>query len=173
MQKKLSLFLLLSLIPSLAIFIGCGKHEARHGAVGAVAGGAIGNIVTGGRSKGFGTLMGAALGSIIGSEMGRDADDEVADERAERRAKEQQLAHERSKPKSVVIVHAVSETKRAGTWCTTCYKTISINGARRCTDCGDVLVYEKFCDYCHEGFSPRSEYRYCPYCPQRSRLVWR
>ncbi len=171
--KKPLTLLLLSLIPLLTIFTGCGKHEARSGAVGAVAGGALGNIITGGKSKGFGTLVGAALGGILGSEMGRDADGEVADERAERHSKEQQLAYERSKPKSVVVVHTTPAPRHTGNWCSTCYKTVNISGARRCGDCGDVLVYEKFCDYCHEGFSPRSEYRYCPYCPQRSRLVWR
>lgn len=172
MQKNVSFYTLLSiLVGSVFLFSGCGKHEARSGAVGAVAGGAIGNMVTGGQSKGFGTLVGAAIGGILGSEMGRSADEEVADEKAERRSKEIQLAHERSKPKTVVVVHEAPRPH--GTWCTSCYKTVALAGARRCTDCGDVLVYEKYCDYCHESFSPRSDVRYCPYCPHRSRLVWR
>ncbi len=172
MKKNLLSYVLLLFMGSLLIFSGCGKHEARSGAVGAVAGGAIGNMVTGGRSKGLGTLLGAAIGGLFGSEMGKDADGEVADEKAERRSKEQQLAYERSRPKSVVVVHTTKSSCH-GQWCSSCYKTVNLGGARRCPDCGDVLVYEKFCDLCHESFSPRSTYRYCPYCPQRIRLAWR
>ena len=138
MKKNISLHALLTLIITTIFFAGCGKHEARSGAVGAVAGGAIGNMVTGGKSKGFGTLVGAALGGIFGSEMGREADEEVADEKAERRSKEQQLAYERSKPKSVVVVHHTPKPTPHGQWCSTCYKQVGINGAHRCPDCGDT-----------------------------------
>lgn len=170
MKKSLSIYALAFLLITTLIFSGCGKHEARSGAVGAIAGGAIGNIATGGRSKGVGTLAGAALGGLIGSCIGQDADEEVNQERMERRAKEQQLAYERSKPKVVVVHHT---PKYQGSYCSTCYKNVALSGARRCPDCGDVLVYEKFCDLCHESFNPRSEYRYCPYCPQRVRLAYR
>lgn len=155
----------------ISLFSGCGKHETTNGAVGAVAGGALGNLVTGGKSKGFGTLMGAALGGIIGSEVGRNADEEIAEERADRRMTEIQLSREKNKHKKVIVVQTTPRMQ--GTWCSQCSRSVSIEQAKRCPDCGDMLVCEKFCDYCHESFGASSAYRYCPYCPQRSRLVWR
>jgi osmotically inducible lipoprotein OsmB len=53
---------------------GCGgmTQGEKDTAVGAVAGGVIGNVVTGGSA--IGTLGGAALGGIIGHEVGESAD---------------------------------------------------------------------------------------------------
>lgn len=151
-----SLHLTFSILFMVLIFSGCGKHEERGAVGGVITGGAIGNVVTGGKSKGLGTLVGATLGGIIGSEMGRDTDEEIAEEKAGRA--------------KVVIVRS---NPQPGTWCISCHRNVTISGARRCPDCGDILVHDKICSICRETFSPRSSTRYCPYCPERSKLVWR
>lgn len=154
------------LLGSILIFTGCGKHEARGTALGTGAGAGLGYAVGGST----GALVGAAVGGVFGNAAGVDADNDVADEQVERRATQRQLAYEKSKPKTVVV--NVTHPPK-GQWCTTCYKNVQLSGARRCPDCGDALVHDKICGLCGASFSPRSAYRYCPYCPQRSRLEYR
>ena len=147
----------IGMISSVLFFTGCGKNEAAGGAFGAATGAVVGNVVSGGRSKGAGTLIGAAIGHFAGSSMGRSADEQEKQEKMER-------------ANTVRVVH-VERVSRSGKWCQTCHQRVGISHAVRCPDCGDNLVYDKYCRDCRTVFSADSSYQYCPYCENRVRLV--
>lgn len=148
---------LFGMLTPVLFMTGCGKHEAAGGAFGAATGAVVGNVVSGGRSKGAGTLIGAALGHYVGSSAGRSADDQERNEKIER-------------ANSVRVVH-VERTARSSKWCQHCHHRVGISHAVRCPDCGDNLVYDKYCRDCRTVFPADSSYQYCPYCEDRVRLV--
>lgn len=140
------------MIVPVLLLAGCGKHEAAGGTFGAATGAVVGHAVSGGRDKGTGALIGAAVGHYLGSSAGRGADEQ---EKAE---------------KTVRVVH-IERTRRASKWCQTCHQRVSISHAVRCPDCGDSLVYDKFCSDCRTVFPADSSYQFCPYCDDRVKLT--
>ncbi len=166
-KKTLSSFLLLA-ITTLS-FSGCGKHEAAGGAVGATAGAIIGSSLADNRNKTTGAVLGGIIGNMIGGGAGRVADQEEADER--RHEERIRRNHERE----ILVREAEIRKTRAGLdrWCLSCHRQNYIDGAKRCPACGDTLVREKYCNGCLTVFAATSVYRYCPYCYERQRLIYR
>jgi osmotically inducible lipoprotein OsmB len=62
----------LAIAASLSLLIGCSNLSSgqKGAAVGAAAGGVVGNVLTGGSA--LGTVGGAAAGAVIGNEVRRD-----------------------------------------------------------------------------------------------------
>jgi hypothetical protein len=58
-------------------------------------------------------------------------------------------------------------------WCENCRCQCTILGAQSCPDCGATLIREKFCNHCASTFSPRTGYKYCPYCKDKIHLCSR
>jgi len=154
--------LFISLVFSLFLLSGCGKHETSSGAVGAASGAIVGNAVSGEKNKGTGTILGAVIGNYLGRKIGRQED---------RRENEEDAQEKRE-------MHALKEENRylkksLKKWCDNCNRRISIVGANSCPHCGSQLIKEKFCKKCTTLFNPECSYRYCPYCRHNVRLSCR
>lgn len=137
---------------------GCGRHETTGGAFGTATGAMIGAHVAGHRDKATGAILGGLIGNMIGSSAGRVADKEEASEQ-QREAYVRRLEAENN--------------NGFNRWCLSCYRKNKIQGAQRCPTCGDRLVSEKYCGGCLTSFSVESMYRYCPYCREKRRLIYK
>jgi len=143
---------------------GCGKHEAAGSAVGTGAGALIGASVAGRHSQGTGALIGGLIGNIVGGTVGRSADNEEREEKTARRNANYRQA----------IAQAHEENRRLRQkWCCNCSCQVNMEGARSCPRCGHELIREKFCTSCRTVFSPKTGYRFCPYCRDHTILASR
>lgn len=149
----------------LSLFLtGCGKNEATGGTFGAATGALAGAALSGKKSRGEGTLIGALVGTCLGSAIGRSADE---DEEKEERHHEHMVAQAQ--------INALEAERHAlnQKWCSRCNRQFDLVDAHTCPDCGGDLIREKYCKECATKFSPRSGYKFCPYCRDRNLLSCR
>lgn len=143
---------------------GCGRQQAVGGTFGAATGALIGTAVTGRHDQGTGALVGGLVGALAGGAVGQAADEEEADRR--------QIAieiHHRQREAELQEENRRLRDK----WCVQCGNHVCIENARSCPQCGGRLIHEKVCRLCSTHFSPRTGYRYCPYCSDQTPLVGR
>ena len=157
------------LLGMVVTFAGCGKHEASGGAMGATAGAIIGSGLSDRHNRTTGAVLGGIIGNMIGGSVGRAADQEEAEER------QHEVRVRRERERELALREAEARRVQAGLdrWCLSCHRQNAIAGAYRCPSCGDPLIREKYCDGCLTAFSPTSVYRYCPYCHEKRRLLYR
>lgn len=154
---------------SLLTMCGCGKNETAGSLVGGGAGAAIGAAVSGSHNSGTGALIGGLAGTLLGSTIGRAADDDERDEETVRerehqaRIRAQQEARHRHEVAQVQAENRVLK-QTLDRWCINCNRHCTLVGANSCPSCGGQLIHEKVCHMCAAVFSPKSGYRYCPYC---------
>lgn len=157
-------FGLATLCCMLVLTSGCGKNEAAGSVVGTGAGAIIGASVAGRNSQGAGALIGGLIGNIVGGGIGRSADADERDEKDARRDARNRQA----------IAQAHEENRRLREkWCCNCSCLVTMEGARSCPRCGHELIREKFCTSCRTIFSPKTGYRFCPYCRDHTVLASR
>lgn len=156
--------LLCGLICLLFVLAGCGRQQATGSTFGAATGALLGAAVSGHHSQGTGALIGGLAGAMVGGSIGQAADDEEAEEH-----------------KAIVTMHhrqhvaqLEEENRRLrDKWCVRCGNHVTLEGAKSCPQCGGELIREKYCPTCTTLFSPRTGYRFCPYCKQQTRLIGR
>ena len=165
----LTFVLFICSIAGLTLTCGCGKNESAGTVVGGATGAIIGAAVSGGHNQGTGALIGGLAGSLLGSTAGRAADDEDREEEhaVEREHQSRLRAHQEA-CHSHEIAHIQAENRilkqTIVRWCASCNREINLVGANSCPACGGQLIHERFCKMCATTFSPKSGYRYCPYC---------
>lgn len=148
----------------LAIFSGCGKNQATGGTFGAATGAILGAAVAGPHDTGTGVAIGALAGSLLGSSVGQSADEEEAEQQTAVRE-----MHHRQRE-----ARLEEENRRLrDKWCVGCGNHVTLEGAKSCPQCGGELIREKYCKSCTTQFSPRTGYKFCPYCKQQTPLVGR
>ena len=163
-SQVLAGLLLCCSVGSLLIFSGCGRQQASGGTFGAATGALIGAAVSGRHDQGAGAVIGGLVGAMAGSAVGQAADEEeteihnaVVD------------MHHRQK-----VAQLYEENRRLrDKWCVNCGNHVTLEGAKSCPQCGGELIREKVCSTCSTLFSPRTGYRFCPYCRQQTRLIGR
>jgi len=155
---------LLALCCMLVLTSGCGKNEAAGSVVGTGAGAIIGASVAGRNSQGAGALIGGLIGNIVGGGIGRSADSDERDEKNARRDARHRQA--------VAMAHEENRRLREK-WCCNCSCQVNMEGARSCPRCGYELIREKFCTSCRTLFSPKTGYKFCPYCRDHTILASR
>ncbi len=151
----------------IVLMSGCGKNETTGGTIGAASGAVIGEAVAGKKDKATGTLVGALIGGCLGKEIGRAADEEEREEKEVRKRVATKRHINRLQAENRALKRSVAS------WCPSCPQKVKILGARRCPDCGDGLIREKYCSGCAQIFSPALGHRYCPYCRRKTLLSCR
>jgi predicted RNA-binding Zn-ribbon protein involved in translation (DUF1610 family)/preprotein translocase subunit SecG len=162
--NKLVSFSIYTFFVVLTVFLSsCGKHESTGTVFGAATGALAGAAVSNKKERGTGTLIGALVGTCLGSAIGRAADEEENDE--ERQIAQNKIASLKEENREL--------HQNQIRWCSHCGRQFDLLGAHICPDCGGELIREKYCKECHTHFTPRSGYRYCPYCTDRVQLSCR
>jgi len=143
---------------------GCGRQQSAGGTFGAATGALIGSAVTGHHDHAAGAVIGGLVGALAGSAVGQAADEEEA---------EQHNALVDMQHRQRVAELQEENRRLRDKWCVCCGNHVTLEGAKSCPQCGGRLIREKHCRTCSTQFSPRTGYRYCPYCSDQTPLVGR
>ncbi len=189
-DKYLFFFFAASLVlGSSILFVGCGKHEARGGTIGAISGAVIATSLANEKNKDAALVAGGVLGNYIGRKIGADTDRKKrAQKEAELEKKVEAAAEKKvAKLSEKVAVKLAEETQKLkqetngyypngkktkvklvtldkNKWCDTCGITVSLRGAKNCPYCGSKLLVQQVCPQCETIFKGAESYKYCPYC---------
>ncbi|MFH0898911.1 MAG: glycine zipper 2TM domain-containing protein [bacterium] len=148
---------------ALLVLSGCGEKQA----IGTGTGALVGNMISGKKSKGAGTLLGALAGNIIGSAI-----DQGENKEKDRKRALQQKQHMAYKKEINQLEEENQHLKRHAIRECPYHGRVHIVGAVRCPECGTKtthLITKKHCSQCGKTYPKNA--KYCAFCSSKIPLT--